>query len=86
MNSEYEQFVEELRAYLLDELNLPEDKILYQKAGTGLAKTDDRLIVEYAKKGNTKEICSINIREVFERSKKNEDSIENVKKDECWIL
>ena len=56
----YEKFVENLRAYLLDALNLQEERIYFKvKDEAGMTPEGDRLFVECNVSPEGKEVCGI---------------------------
>ena len=63
----YEKFVENLRAYLLDALNLQEERIYFEaKDEEGMAQNGDRLFVECRVSSEGKEVCGIHTEELYE--------------------
>ena len=63
----YEKFVENLRAYLLDTLNLQEERIYFEvKDEEGMAPNGDRLFVECRVSSEGKEVCGIHTKELYE--------------------
>ena len=63
----YEKFVENLRAYLLDTLNLQEERIYFEaKDEEGMAPNGDRLFVECRVSSEGKEVCGIHTEELYE--------------------
>ena len=63
----YEKFVENLRAYLLDALNLQEERIYFEaKDEEGMAQNGDRLFVECRVSSEGKEVCGIHMEELYE--------------------
>ncbi len=63
----YEKFVENLRAYLLDTLNLQEERIYFEaKDEEGMAQNGDRLFVECRVSSEGKEVCGIHTEELYE--------------------
>lgn len=65
----YEKFVENLRAYLLDALNLQEERIYFKvKDEAGMTPEGDRLFVECNVSPEGKEVCGIHTEELYEDS------------------
>ena len=63
----YEKFVENLRAYLLDALNLQEERIYFKvKDEAGMTPEGDRLFVECNVSPEGKEVCGIHTEELYE--------------------
>lgn len=63
----YETFVEKLRNYLLDTLNLQEKQIYFEaKDEEGMAPNGDRLFVECRVSSEGKEVCGIHTEELYE--------------------
>lgn len=63
----YEKFVENLRAYLLDTLNLQEERIYFEaKDEEGMAPNGDRLFMECRVSSEGKEVCGIHTEELYE--------------------
>ena len=61
----YEKFVENLRAYLLDALNLQEKQIYFEaKDEEGMTPNGDRLFVECRVSSEGKEVCGIHTEEL----------------------
>ena len=66
----YEKFVENLRAYLLDALNLQEERIYFKvKDEAGMTPEGDRLFVECNVSPEGKEVCGIHTEELYEDSR-----------------
>ena len=58
----YEKFVENLRAYLLDTLNLQEERIYFEaKDEEGMAPNGDRLFMECRVSSEGKEVCGYHL-------------------------
>ena len=63
----YEKFIENLRGYLLDALNLQEKQIYFEaKDEEGMAPNGDRLFVECRVSSEGKEVCGIHTEELYE--------------------
>ena len=63
----YEKFIENLRRYLLDALNLQEERIYFKvKDEAGMTPEGDRLFVECNVSPEGKEVCGIHAEEVYE--------------------
>lgn len=62
----YEEFVEELRRFLLRELNLREKQIYFEaKDENGMTPTGDRLFIECYASAAGKEVCGVHIEEMY---------------------
>lgn len=85
----YETFVEKLRNYLLDTLNLQEKQIYFEaKDEEGMTPNGDRLFVECRVSSEGKEVCGIHTEEIKKLSKagffektKNVNNYSKVKED-----
>ena len=63
----YEKFIENLRGYLLDALNLQEKQIYFEaKDEEGMTPNGDRLFVECRVSSEGKEVCGIHTEELYE--------------------
>ena len=63
----YETFVEKLRNYLLDTLDLQEKQIYFEaKDEAGMTPEGDRLFVECTVSPEGKEVCGIHTEELYE--------------------
>ena len=62
----YVEFVEELRRFLLRELNLREKQIYFEaKDENGMTPTGDRLFIECYASAAGKEVCGVHIEEMY---------------------
>lgn len=66
MNKNYEEFIGELRLFLLNETGYTEDKIYFRKKGEKMAENGDRLFLVRAEEDGMKEICGVHVQELFE--------------------
>ncbi len=66
MNKNYEEFIGELRLFLLNETGYTEDKIYFRKKGEKMAENGDRLFLVCAEEDGMKEICGVHVQELFE--------------------
>ena len=62
----YEEFVEEVRRFLLKELDLREKQIYFEaKDENGMTPNGDRLFIECRANASGKEVCGIHIEEMY---------------------
>lgn len=66
MQNSYETFVEDLRQVLLAASGIGETEIHFEKKGGRFAEDGDRLLIDFAEDENTKEMCALYPREIYE--------------------
>ena len=63
----YEQFIRELRNWIIKELNLPENYVFFKKREkTGITARGDRLFVDCEVNESGSDACAIFINELYE--------------------
>ena len=67
VNLTYEQFVQELRNWIIKATHLPEDYVFFKKKEkTGITANGDRLFVVCAETDSGKDICGIFVEELYQ--------------------
>ena len=67
VNLTYEQFVQELRNWIIKATHLPEDYVFFKKKEkTGITANGDRLFVGCAETDSGKDICGIFVEELYQ--------------------
>lgn len=67
MEKGYEAFVEELRYALLKETGYEEEKVYYKHKDDYPPTAGDRLFIECAEKEETREVCALYVKDLYER-------------------
>lgn len=86
MERSYETFVEELRGNLLVALKMDESRIYFRKKGEGFADAGDRLFVECVSRKETREVCGIYTKEMYEHYRYHGNTMEDIVGEICKEL